>query len=500
MKTLEQLASLVSGAEISGNADEAITALAHDSRKVQEGTLFICIPGVHVDGHSFIPQAVASGARAILTTRSDVAVPDGISVLRVPKLDAALQILAPAFYDYPARSMRVIGITGTNGKTTTSYITRAILRRAGYKVGLIGTIQILIEEEKHEIHNTTPDVVELQSTIAEMRDRGMDYVVMEVSSHALAENRVAGIEFDTAVFTNLTQDHLDYHKTFENYRLAKARLFDLVARKGRKDGKTAIANLDDPSSRVMLAHADCTHLTYAVEEDGDLIAKNIHVHEDGSEFTLVHKDLGTMTLSMHITGLFNVYNVMAATCAALAEHVAPKTIHAALEAFHGVPGRFELVRAGQKFPVIVDYAHTPDGVENVLHTARKITKKRIIAVFGCGGDRDRTKRPIMGRLAAKLADVVLATSDNPRTEDPEAILREVEAGVLASIGKKPYEKIVDRKHAIFRAIELAEPGDVVVILGKGHENYQILKDRTIHFDDKEAAREAIAARLGKEGA
>ena len=202
MKTLKQLASLVSGAEISGNADEAITALAHDSRKVQEGTLFICIPGVHVDGHSFIPQAVASGARAILTTRSDVAVPDGISVLRVPKLDAALQLLAPAFYDYPARSMRVIGITGTNGKTTTSYITRAILRKAGYKVGLIGTIQILIEEEKHEIHNTTPDVVELQSTIAEMRDRGMDYVVMEVSSHALAENRVAGIEFDTAVFTN----------------------------------------------------------------------------------------------------------------------------------------------------------------------------------------------------------------------------------------------------------------------------------------------------------
>ena len=500
MKTLGQIAALVPGAEIIGSAETPVTSLAHDSRKVTAGTLFICIPGAHVDGHSFIPQAVAAGACAILTTRRDAPVPEGIAVLRVEDLDAALTVVAPAFYDYPARSMRVIGITGTNGKTTTSYITRAILRKAGYKVGLIGTIQILIEEEKRAIHNTTPDVVELQSTLAAMRDRGMDYVVMEVSSHALAENRVAGIEFDTAVFTNLTQDHLDYHKTFDNYRLAKARLFELVAQKGCKEGKMAIANLDDPSSRVMLAHADCPHMTYAIEEDAHLIAKNVHVHAEGADFTLKHKDLGEMTLSMHITGIFNVYNVMAAVCAAVAEHVPAETVREALEEFTGVPGRFELVRGGQGFSVVVDYAHTPDGVENVLETARKITKNRIIAVFGCGGDRDRTKRPIMGRIAATLADVVIATSDNPRTEDPRAILAEVETGVIEAIGDRPYEKIVDRRQAIFRAIELAKEGDVVVILGKGHEDYQILKDKTIHFDDKEVAREAIAARLAKEGA
>lgn len=493
MKTIQQLAQIVEGATIIGDKETIITGIEHDSRKAETGTLFVCIKGVHVDGHKFISQAVNAGAKAILTTRETVEVPAGVTILRVPDLNKALDTIVPYFHDYPARSMRIIGITGTNGKTTTSYITRAILRAAGYRVGLIGTIQIMIEDEVYPIHNTTPDVVELQHTLAIMRDKGMDYVVMEVSSHALDQDRVAGIEFDTAVFTNLTQDHLDYHKTLENYMLAKAKLFDKVSEAGVKNGKTAVVNIDDAAGKVMLEHAKCRHITYAIDKNADLRATAINVLASGANFTLNNEAFGKMPLKLHITGIFNVYNVMSAVGAALAENIESAVIAKVLQEFTSVPGRFELVKAGQDFSIIVDYAHTPDGVENVLKTARKIAKKKIIAVFGCGGDRDRTKRPIMGRLAAELADVVIATSDNPRSEDPEFILNEVETGVKEKIGNKQHEKIVDRRQAIFRAVALAQTDDIVVILGKGHENYQILKDKTIHFDDKEVAREAVAA-------
>ena len=498
MKTLAQLAELVDGSAIHGDSNIEITGIEHDSRKVEAGTLFVCIAGFHVDGHKFIPQAVEKGAKAILTTRSieELEVPEGIAVLQVPELKEALDTIVPFFHDYPAQKLRVIGITGTNGKTTTSYLIRAILREAGYKVGLIGTIQIMMEEEVFPIHNTTPDVVELQHTLAIMRDKGMDYVVMEVSSHALDQNRVAGIEFDTAVFSNLTQDHLDYHKTLENYKLAKAKLFELLGREGVKENKTAVVNADDEAGKTMLEHAHCRHLTYGIDNKAALQATNVEVLASGANFTLAEEFLGEMDLKLHITGIFNVYNVMAAVGAAIAEKIDPAIIHKALVNFTSVPGRFELVKAGQDFSIIVDYAHTPDGVENVLNTARRIAKKKIIAVFGCGGDRDRTKRPIMGRLAAKLADVVIATSDNPRSEDPAFILSEVEAGVKETIGAKHHECIIDRREAIFRAVELAESDDIVIILGKGHEDYQILKDKTIHFDDKEVAREAVAAKKG----
>ena len=489
-KTLGELAALVKGARLIGDKDTVIRDIAHDSRKVGPGTLFVCMVGVHVDGHKFIPQAVEKGAVAILTEK-EITAPAGAAVLRVENLKEALETMVPYFHDYPARRMRLIGITGTNGKTTTSYITRAILRKAGYKVGLIGTIQIMIEDEVLPIHNTTPDVVELQHTLALMADRGMDYVVMEVSSHALDQNRVAGCEFDTAVFTNLTQDHLDYHKTLENYKLAKARLFDLLSdRSNQKQNKTAVVNIDDGAGSTMLEHAACSHITYAIHKAADLQAQDIHVHAGGADFTIAGA-FGTMPLQLKITGIFNVYNVMSAVGAALAEHIDPACIRQTLQEFRSVPGRFELVDEGQDFSVIVDYAHTPDGLENILHTARQIAKKRIITVFGCGGDRDRTKRPIMGHIAAELSDVVIATSDNPRTEDPEFILSQVEAGVRETLGSKQHEKITDRRTAIFRAVELAEPEDIVVIAGKGHEDYQILKDRTIHFDDKEVAREAI---------
>ena len=429
-----------------------------------------------------------------MTERENVDVPAGLSVLHVPNIQEALDVIVPYFYDYPARSMRVIGITGTNGKTTTSYLLRAILCHAGKRVGLVGTIQVMMEDEVFPTANTTPDVIVMQQLLAEMRTRGMDVVVMEVSSHALDQGRVAGIEFDTAVFTNLTQDHLDYHKTMENYARAKARLFDLVSEQGAKSGKTAVLNADDGASATMRAHTRCPIISYGVEQSADLAARDVHLAQDGMELTLVHEGAPLGHLHIGITGLFNVSNVLAATGAALAEKISAEDIVAALRVFTGVPGRFELVRAGQDFSVIVDYAHTPDGMENVLRTARAVTAGRIIAVFGCGGDRDRTKRPIMGRMAAELADVVVLTSDNPRTENPAAILDEVEMGVLPVIGTKPYEKLVDRRTAIFHAVQTARAGDTVVILGKGHETYQILKDKTIHFDDRETAREAIGGR------
>lgn len=481
MKTLEELALLIQGSKIIGDDKVQITSIEHDSRKVSAGSLFVCMEGAHFDGHKFISQAKNSGAVAILTNHADIQAED-ISVLAVPDMLNALAVIVPYFYDYPAKKMRVIGVTGTNGKTTTTYLIREILKSAGYKVGLIGTIQMLIGEEVFPMHNTTPNVIDLQNIFMNMLAKNVDYVVMEVSSHALAENRIAGIEFDCAIFTNLTQDHLDYHKTMENYKLTKAKLFEIVSRSGSKQNKSAIINLDDAASSEMLNHASCKKITYGIEKNSDLQAENISIRADGMNFTV-----GDMNFNLHITGNFNIYNTLAAIGACLAEKISPDKIISALENFKSVPGRFERIFADTDFSIIVDYAHTPDGVKNVLQTARQITKNKIITVFGCGGDRDKTKRPIMGKIVAELSDIVIVTSDNPRTENPEDILRDIEVGIT----NKTYEKIVDRRTAIFRAVELAKAGDVILILGKGHENYQILKDKTIHFDDREIALEAI---------
>ena len=475
-KRLSELALLIPDVAIIGD-DIKISGIEHDSRKVEAGNLFVCMEGAHVDGHNFIPQAISRGATAILTTRKNFTPPENISALIVPDMLNALAVIVPYFYDYPARKMRIIGITGTNGKTTTSYLLKEIFTCAGLKVGLIGTIQNFIGEEKFPVRNTTPNVIDLQKFLFKMIKSGVQVVVMEVSSHALAENRVAGVEFDTAIFTNLTQDHLDYHKTMENYLRAKTKLFDMVSRRGRKQNKTAIINIDDAASAEVLKHCLCKKITYGMENISELEIKS-----DGMKFKL-----DDMNLNLHLTGLFNVYNVMAAVNTALAENIRADVIKDALENFKSVPGRFERIFADVPFEVIVDYAHTPDGVKNVLQTAAQICKGKIITVIGCGGDRDNSKRPIMGKIASDLSDVVIITSDNPRTEDPEKILDEIEAG----IDKKNYERVIDRRAAIFRAIELAKAGDIVLILGKGHENYQILSTGKIHFDDREIALEAI---------
>ena len=493
-KSIKELADLLPKVTVTGDIDRWIEGIEHDSRKIGKNILFVCIPGTKVDGHDFIAQAVKNGAVAVLVEK-DIAEIDGVTIIKVEDVRAAIQQIVPYFYDYPAKKMRMIGITGTNGKTTISYLIRAILRKAGFKVGVIGTIQISIEDEVLPIHNTTPDIIDLQAILANMQAQGMDYVVMEVSSHALALNRVAGCEFDTAVFTNVTQDHLDFHKTFENYIAAKAKLFtSLTAAENCKPNKTAVVNLDDLAAKEMLAHTRCRCISYGIQADTDIKAENINVLPNGANFS-IHSSFANLDLALKITGIFNVYNVMGAVGAAFAEGIDADTVKRALETFTSVPGRFELVDEGQAFSVIVDYAHTPDGLENILKTARQIAKNRIITVFGCGGDRDRTKRPIMGRIAANLSDVIIATSDNPRTEYPEFILSQVEAGILEVIGNKEHKKITDRKLAIEQAILMAKAGDIVIIAGKGHEDYQILKDKTIHFDDKEVAREVLR-RLG----
>jgi UDP-N-acetylmuramoyl-L-alanyl-D-glutamate--2,6-diaminopimelate ligase len=328
--------------------------------------------------------------------------------------------------------------------------------------------------------------------LADMAEAGVEYVVMEVSSHALALNRVSGTEFDVGVFTNMTRDHLDFHVTFDNYIEAKAGLFRVLSAPGAtKTGKTAVVNSDDPAGVTMLASCDCRKSTYGVTLSADLKAADIVVRADGVSLT-VTGPFGTLPLALKITGIFNVYNTLAAIGVALAEGIDIGRIKQAVEEFRCVQGRFELVDAGQPFTVIVDYAHTPDGLENILKTARQFARRRIVVVFGCGGDRDRTKRPIMGKLAMDYGDVVIATSDNPRSEDPDSILREIEVGLREGrSGEKNYEIVTERREAIARALFVAEPEDVVIIAGKGHETYQILKDRTIAFDDREVVREII---------
>ena len=465
-----------------------VLTLAHDSRKVEPGTLFVCLPGATVDGHAFAAAAVANGAVAVLAQR-EVEVGDKVPVIVTPDVRQAVERIAPWFYREPSAQLRMIGVTGTNGKTTTTHIIRSILNLAGQPCGVSGTLHTLIGDRVIPAKNTTPDVLDLQSTLRDMADSGMRAVAMEVSSHALALGRVAGCEFDTAVFTNMTQDHLDFHQTMENYRDAKALLFRRLADdNSRKGNKAAVANIDDPAGEYMLAQTSARRISYGLSEQADLRAVDIDLRPEGSRFRVTGQ-WGEFDVQSPLTGLFNVYNMLAAIGAALAEGIETPVIQAALAEFDSVPGRFERVDIGRPFSVIVDYAHTPDGLENVLKTAKQFVRGRLIAVFGCGGDRDRTKRPIMGELAARYADRVIVTSDNPRSEDPAFIIGQIMAGIATPAARQKTTTEPDRRTAIEQALAMGEAGDVIVIAGKGHENYQILADRTIHFDDREVVRE-----------
>ena len=486
-KPLQLLVDLLPEVKVIGSADRTVTDITADSRVVQQGSLFIALKGAHVDGHTFLPKAAEAGAVAALVKDMPTVVPDGLTLLQVPDVRAAMELMAPFFFDYPGKAMRMIGVTGTNGKTTSTNIIRQALESAGFKCGMIGTINVMIGEESVVSHNTTPDVVDLQKFLYRMKEAGCQYVVMEVSSHALALKRVAGIEYDTAVLTNITEDHLDFHKTMEAYRDAKSLLFEHLT-DGEKPNKTAVFNADEPASKVIEARTKAPFLTYGMGRDNDIYPEAYEVEAKGMRMRL-HTPVGEMDLQLNITGRFNVYNVMCAVGALLAEKVGKAEIEKILNGFAGVPGRFQLVDAGQPYTVIVDYAHTPDGLENVLNTARLITKGHLWAVFGCGGDRDNKKRPIMGEIALRLADDVVVTSDNPRSEDPEKIIDQIETALRPVPEGKTVTRIADRKDAIYYALAHAGAEDVILIAGKGHENYQILKDKTIHFDDKEVVEE-----------
>lgn len=459
------------GIEYTGPQAE-ITAVDYDSRKVGRGSLFCCLVGEKTDGHNFASMAVEKGASALICQRP---LPLNVPQLIVPDGREAMARAAACFYGHPERELTMLAVTGTNGKTSVTYMVKSVAETAGKKVGLIGTIQNLIGEEKVYTERTTPESVDLFALLRRMADKGVDLVVMEVSSHALAQQRVAGIPFKAGLFTNLTQDHLDYHKTFENYRAAKKKLFAQCG--------IAILNGDDETAAYMKEGLSIPVWTMGVHHPGEFYARGIEITTQGASFHLFTPQ-GNGRISLHISGLFSVYNAMGTAALCTAAGIPFSCIVKGLEGLRGVAGRLECVDTGDRpFSVYVDYAHTPDALQNVLETARGFTRRRLISVFGCGGDRDHGKRPIMGEIGGRYSDHVILTSDNPRTEDPMDILKAVEEGVKRTA--TPYIVTENRREAIREALEEAGDGDVIVIAGKGHESYQEINGVRHHFDDKE---------------
>lgn len=490
MKTLGALVTDIEVAETKGDMNTVVKGITYDSRQVKPGVAFVCVEGFKTDGHNYVDSALEKGASAIVAQRH-IPVPEGVPLVITPDTRKALALMGNAYADYPSRKLKMIGITGTNGKTTTTYLIEQILREKGYKTGLIGTIMNKIGDQVFPVKNTTPESLDLQLLLKEMVDQKVTHVVMEVSSHALELDRVAGVEFDTAVFTNITQDHLDFHETMENYLAAKTKLFSgLDSYSGKHTAKYGIINIDDTGSDSLMRATAGKVMTYGINKNCDVKASNISLKTNGVTFDVSTPDRD-ISLQLRLTGQFNVYNTLAALAVGLAEGIDIEDIKNALESVKGVPGRMEPVDGGQDFTVLVDYAHTPDGLENIIKAAREFTGGRVITVFGCGGDRDRTKRPIMGEISARLSDYSILTSDNPRTEDPLFILSQIEEGVRRAAGQSGYIVIPDRRDAIDYAIKMARPEDVVLIAGKGHETYQIVGENVLHFDDRETASELL---------
>jgi UDP-N-acetylmuramoyl-L-alanyl-D-glutamate--2,6-diaminopimelate ligase len=484
--TLEQLLSDL----------ERVTGIAYDSRQVKPGAIFFALRGVNADGARFVPQAIANGAIAVV---AETAAPAGVSVpwVRVPNARAAMAAAAAAFYRHPSEALSLVGITGTNGKTTTSYVLGSIFEAAGVKCGRIGTIGYTVGGGREvDAARTTPEAPELQRMLRDMVTDGCGACVMEVSSHALALRRADSLRFAAGVFTNLTRDHLDFHGDMESYFVAKRRLFEILP-----DGAVGVINADDRRGADFVAAARHP-MTYAIDAQADVRPGPLSFSLEGLAFE-VRTPRGTFQVRSPLVGRPNAYNILAASAAALALDLPFAAIEKGISSLEHVPGRFQVVSsAADDVRVIVDYAHTDDALKNLLETARPLATGRVITVFGCGGDRDRTKRPLMGAVAARLSDLVIVTSDNPRSEDPGRIIEEIQRGIVTPadrIGAKgtkgtPSIAIVDRREAIERGVRDARPGDLVLIAGKGHEKYQVIGDRTLPFDDVEVARAALARR------
>jgi UDP-N-acetylmuramoyl-L-alanyl-D-glutamate--2,6-diaminopimelate ligase len=477
MMDLAELVAELPRACLVGDSSVEVRGLAYDSRKVEPGTLFFCVVGEKVDGHEFGARAVEEGASALVVERE-------LTELEVPQVvvsdsRAAMAPLAARFFGDPTAQLRVVGVTGTNGKTTTAFLVREILRAADYSCGLLGTVKQVVGGVEKEVVRTTPEAIELQGTFRQMLEGGDEACAMEVSSHAMTLHRADAIHFEVAIFTNLTQDHLDFHADMEDYFLAKRKLFEAGP-------KTAVVNVDDPYGRRLASEFDC--VTFSAEgAEADYSARDVSFDAGGASFRI-----GELQVRTGLPGHFNVANALGAFAAAEAMGVGSEIAAAGLAKAARVPGRFEPIDEGQGFSVLVDYAHTPDSLENVLRAARRLTGGKLISVFGAGGDRDRDKRPKMGRAGAELSDLAVITSDNPRSEDPEAIVAEVASGVEGIFGTAELEIVVDRREAIALALGRAEAGDTVVIAGKGHEQGQEFEDgRKIPFDDREVAREEL---------
>jgi len=476
--------------------DQPVTAIAYDSRQVKPGAVFVALRGVNADGTRFATQAIANGAIAVV---AETAAPAGVTVpwIQVASARAALAEVAAAFYRHPSEELALVGITGTNGKTTTSYVLASIFEAAGIKCGRIGTIGYRVGERELDAARTTPEAPELQQMLRGMLAEGCGACVMEVSSHALALRRADSLRFAAGVFTNLTRDHLDFHGDMEAYFAAKRRLFELLA-----EGAIGVINVDDRRGADLVATAR-RPVTYAIDAAADVRPGPLTFTLDGLAFE-IRTPRGTLHVRSALVGRPNAYNILAAAATAMALDLPFSAIETGIGRLENVPGRFQVVSdAADDVRVIVDYAHTDDALKNLLETARPLASGRVITVFGCGGDRDRTKRPLMGAVAARLSDLVIVTSDNPRSEDPERILEEIRRGILmpadrmAPRGQQkgtPSLAIVDRREAIEKAVRDARRGDLLLIAGKGHEKYQVIGDKTLPFDDVEVARAALAKR------
>ena len=461
---------------IKGNEESKVQNIRYDNRKIEQGDAFVCVKGFKVDGHSFIGDAIKKGAKTLIV-QEDVSVQEDITIIKVRDTRKALAIMSSNYFGNPKDKLKIIGITGTNGKTTSAFIIKSILEKAGFMTGLIGTIANYIGNKKVDAVRTTPESYELHELFKNMVDAGVEYCVMEVSSHSLELDRVYGIQFEEGIFTNLTRDHLDFHKTFENYYNAKFKLFER--------SNHSIINLDDPYGANIVKDIEERGVktkvsTFSIEKESDFKAFEIKSHSNGSEFKVNLESIEEF--SINIPGEYNIYNSLGCIICAYNLNIPMDKIKEGLSDVV-IPGRCELVAKEKNLPysIIIDYAHTPDGLENILSTVKAFTKNRMISVFGCGGDRDKVKRPQMGKIGCELSDIAIITSDNPRSEEPMDIINDI----VKPLNYDNFVIEVNRKEAIRKAMNMALEGDVIVIAGKGHETYQILKDETIHFDERE---------------
>jgi UDP-N-acetylmuramoyl-L-alanyl-D-glutamate--2,6-diaminopimelate ligase len=486
---LKTLLTAISVRQIIGQPDRAVENIAYDSRRVQRNGLFVALCGEKFDGHDFIEQAIEKGASVIVAEREQKY--PRATCVAVENTRTALADLSAAFYGYPARKLKLAGITGTNGKTTTTFLIQHICEKAGVRCGLIGTVRYQLGERVLPAARTTPESLDLQELLAQIANAGCRAATMEVSSHALAQDRTRGLEWDVAVFTNLTQDHLDFHGTMKNYFESKLKLFIQLASQQKKRKPVAVINIDDRYGEQLLGKIDksISLITYGMAVRADFRASNYRMEFGGTSYQLDARGKSYL-VRIPLIGRFNVANSLAALAAANAMGIGVREAVLSLGKSPQVPGRLEMVPAKRQFQIFVDYAHTPDALVNVLKTLRELEPRRLIVVFGCGGDRDREKRPLMAQVVDLNADYAIITSDNPRKEDPAAIISQVKRGFRSS----HYEKIIDRAEAIARAIALAQPRDIVLIAGKGHETYQEFADHTVPFDDIQVARRALENR------